>query len=233
MCPAQPRPANRQRFDHGAAERFRLGGELQHQVARRIRLGDRGGRLGHRHGLLDAGLACHRLDLGQIVFASRLHHAGHPQARIDAGRAQPGQQHDRIGMTLQPGASTGQQQQRAVATKRRMNPGNASTRLATRIRHARERHRIDAARDHYQPRGIGGGIVRQQVIADRARHADDALAARHDRAVARRRIQSMCGGHETWSLPAHATQGPPAQPCRQARTRMHDIGIDLTQQPAQ
>ena len=123
-------------------------------------------------------------------------------------------------MAFQARAATGQQQQ----ADRRRRAAGCSVGGATRAHRDRASGRCGkaatsiAARDHPQLVRIGARVVLQHVIAHRLRDADHALAAGHDRAVARGRIQAMHGGHPTRAAIGAACprERAPAEPRGQA-----------------
>ena len=224
MGPAQHRARAGQRFDHGPAECLGFARELQHQVAGGIGAGNRVCGSGERERVGDAKGVGVRFQLGDVGFASGFACAGQPQARVESIAAQPRQQRQRIGMAFQPRAAAGQQQQRAVAAERRMLRGRPRACFAVGPRRRRECVGIDPARNHPQSAGSGGGVMAQDIPAYRVRHADDAFAARHHRAVARRRVEAMDGGDQPWALGIlHSTQRKHAHPRWQPRARMDDV----------
>ena len=111
MRPAQYRPPHRQGFDHSAAEGLGLARQLQHQVTGRVGLGHLRGRRGEGHRRIHAQHTRLRLEFLDIGLAPGLARARKPQPRVWEGTgAQRGQQLQRVGIALEPGAAPGQQQ---------------------------------------------------------------------------------------------------------------------------
>ena len=86
-------------------------------------------------------------------------------------------------MAFQASAASGQQQQRTMASKRRMQRGNLTTCGSIGLRCAWELRRIDTTRNHPQPVRIGSWIVLQNVLTHRVGDTDHALTASHHLAV--------------------------------------------------
>ena len=98
MRVAEHRPAQRQRLEHGAAERFGLIRQLQHQRADRIDFAHIVARRADRELLRRrraAAASC--FEFGDVGFAPGFARAEQQQAAIESARAQAGQQFDGVG----------------------------------------------------------------------------------------------------------------------------------------